>query len=152
VPQTTLRDDLCFSAFPPEPARGATHRPHKDGWGVAFFNEGKGVPGNSRMLDASAKSPALPMWYINLIPFKSEVALCAIFAKRMWGEFLGPTPPVSAELHGPLLGVRSQWPACRNFCAKKPAFMRPLAVLTVKPLFCDLLNPFCGDNKYPPQS
>lgn len=71
--------DLCFS-FTGLTRRGGETGPHKDGWGVAFY-EGKGV----RMFhdpEPCATSPIAD--FVSKLPIKKARMRFAIFVRLMW--------------------------------------------------------------------
>lgn len=87
--------DLCFS-FTGLTQRGGNTGPHKDGWGVAFY-EGKGV----RMFhdpEPSASSPLAQL--VQNYPIKSKSAICHIRQANIGRISLANTHPFVRELWG----------------------------------------------------
>jgi len=87
--------DLCFS-FTGLTRRGGETGPHKDGWGVAFY-EGKGV----RMFhdpEPCATSPIAD--FVSKLPIKSKNAICHIRQANVGNINLANTHPFTRELWG----------------------------------------------------
>ena len=125
--------DLCFS-FTGLTRRGGDTGPHKDGWGVAFY-EGKGVR-SFHDADASANSRIAEV--VQTHPIKSEVAICHIRQANVGEICLANTHPFIRELwgrywvfahNGQLTGFRPE-----------PGFYEPVGDTDSEALFCDLLN------------
>jgi glutamine amidotransferase len=125
--------DLCFS-FTGLTRRGGDTGPHKDGWGVAFY-EGKGVRA-FHDVDASANSRIAEV--VQTHPIRSEVALCHIRQANVGEICLANTHPFMRELWG------RYWVFAHNgqlsdFSAK-PRFYEAVGSTDSEALFCDLLN------------
>ena len=125
--------DLCFS-FTGLTRRGGETGPHKDGWGVTFY-EGKGVR-SFHDPDPSASSRIAEV--VQTHPIKSEVAICHIRQANVGGICLANTHPFIRELWG------QYWVFAHNgqlsdFQAE-PGFYEPVGTTDSEALFCDMLN------------
>lgn len=125
--------DLCFS-FTGLTRRGGATGPHKDGWGVAFY-EGKGVRAFHES-GASANSRIAEV--VQTHPIKSEVAICHIRQANVGSVCLANTHPFMRELWG------RYWTFAHNgqltgFQAL-PGFYEPVGTTDSEALFCDILN------------
>lgn len=125
--------DLCFS-FTGLTRRGGETGPHKDGWGVAFY-EGKGVRAFHES-GASANSRIAEV--VQTHPIKSEVAICHIRQANVGSVCLANTHPFMRELWG------RYWTFAHNgqltgFTAS-PGFYEPVGGTDSEALFCDILN------------
>lgn len=125
--------DLCFS-FTGLTQRGGNTGPHKDGWGVAFY-DGKGVRQFHDHL-ASSTSPVAKL--IQNYPIKSEVAICHIRHANVGAVNLANTHPFVRELWG------RYWVFAHNgqltgFQANAGRF-EPVGETDSEALFCDILN------------
>ena len=125
--------DLCFS-FTGLTRRGGETGPHKDGWGVTFY-EGKGVR-SFHDPDPSASSRIAEV--VQTHPIKSEVAICHIRQANVGGICLANTHPFIRELWG------QYWVFAHNgqlsdFRAE-PGFYEPVGTTDSEALFCDMLN------------
>jgi len=125
--------DLCFS-FTGLTRRGGDTGPHKDGWGVAFY-EGKGV----RLFhdpQPSATSPVAEL--VQNYPIKSKNAICHIRQANVGATSLANTHPFVRELWG------RYWVFAHN--GQLPAFTRqpgpyePVGDTDSETIFCDLMN------------
>ncbi|MDC0661105.1 class II glutamine amidotransferase [Marinobacter sp. SS21] len=125
--------DLCFS-FTGLTRRGGDTGPHRDGWGVAFY-EGKGV---RVFLESGASAESRIAEVVQTHPIKSEVALCHIRQANVGDVCLANTHPFVRELwgrywsfahNGQLQGFRAQ-----------PGVYQPVGDTDSEALFCDLLN------------
>lgn len=125
--------DLCFS-FTGLTQRGGNTGPHKDGWGVAFY-EGKGV----RLFHdpaASFNSPIAEL--VQNYPIKSRTAICHIRQANQGEVCLTNTHPFVRERWG------SYWSFAHN--GQVPMFTReagpyePVGETDSELLFCDLMN------------
>jgi len=87
--------DICFS-FSGLMQRGGRTGPHKDGWGIAFF-EGKGVR-EFKDIDASASSEIAK--FVKHYPIKSHVVVSHIRQANSGRVALENTHPFSRELWG----------------------------------------------------
>jgi len=125
--------DLCFS-FTGLARRGGAAGPHKDGWGVAFY-EGRGV----RVFhdpDPSADSRIAEV--VQTQPIKSRAAVCHIRQANVGAVGLENTHPFIRELWG------RYWSFAHNgqlhgFKAR-PGVYRPVGDTDSEHIFCDLLN------------
>ncbi|KXS51616.1 MAG: glutamine amidotransferase, partial [Marinobacter sp. T13-3] len=125
--------DLCFS-FTGLTRRGGETGPHKDGWGVTFY-EGKGVR-SFHDPDPSASSRIAEV--VQTHPIKSEVAICHIRQANVGDICLANTHPFIRELWG------QYWVFAHNgqlsdFQAE-PGFYEPVGTTDSEALFCDMLN------------
>lgn len=125
--------DLCFS-FTGLTRRGGATGPHKDGWGVAFY-EGRGVRQFHDPI-SSATSPLAQL--VQRYPIKSKTAICHIRQANIGRVCLANTHPFVRELWG------SYWVFAHNgqipgfSCADGP-FER-VGDTDSEALFCDVLN------------
>lgn len=125
--------DLCFS-FTGLTRRGGDTGPHKDGWGVAFY-EGKGVRA-FHDVDASANSRLAEV--VQTYPIKSEVAICHIRQANVGDICLANTHPFMRELWG------RYWVFAHNgqLSGFQPSagFYEPVGGTDSEALFCEILN------------
>ncbi|MDK2779396.1 MAG: class II glutamine amidotransferase [Pseudomonadota bacterium] len=125
--------DLCFS-FTGLTRRGGDTGPHKDGWGVAFY-EGKGVR-QFHDPQPSATSPVARL--VQEYPIKSRTAICHIRQANVGEICLANTHPFVRELWG------RYWVFAHN--GQLPAFTRqpgpyePVGETDSETIFCDLMN------------
>lgn len=125
--------DLCFS-FTGLTRRGGDSGPHKDGWGVAFY-EGRGVRSfhESR---ASAESDIARL--VQTLPIKSEIAICHIRQANVGHVNLANTHPFQRELWG------RYWTFAHNGQVNefepRVGIYEPVGTTDSEALFCDLLN------------
>ncbi|WP_274519986.1 MULTISPECIES: class II glutamine amidotransferase [unclassified Halorhodospira] len=125
--------DLCFS-FAGLRRRGGACGPHRDGWGIAFY-EGRGV----RVFhDPSPSAQSRIAEVVETHPIKSEVALCHIRQANVGRVALENTHPFIRELWG------RYWCFAHNgqiegFQAR-PGVYQPVGDTDSEHLFCDLLN------------
>ncbi|OUS23692.1 class II glutamine amidotransferase [Gammaproteobacteria bacterium 45_16_T64] len=87
--------DICFS-FSGLMQRGGRTGPHKDGWGIAFF-EGKGVR-EFKDVDASANSEIAK--FVRNYPIKSHIVVSHIRQANSGKIALENTHPFSREMWG----------------------------------------------------
>ena len=125
--------DLCFS-FTGLARRGGAAGPHRDGWGIAFY-EGRGV----RVFhdpDASANSPIAEV--VQTHPIKSLAAICHIRQANVGSVGLENTHPFIRELWGRYWSFahNGQLPDFRA----RPGIYQPVGETDSEQLFCDLLN------------
>jgi glutamine amidotransferase len=125
--------DLCFS-FTGLTRRGGDSGPHRDGWGVAFY-EGRGVQSFHESC-ASAQSDIARM--VQTLPIKSEIAICHIRQANVGKVNLANTHPFQRELWG------QYWTFAHNgqvndFKARKGIY-EPVGTTDSEALFCDLMN------------
>ncbi|QSP95706.1 class II glutamine amidotransferase [Marinobacter salinisoli] len=125
--------DLCFS-FTGLTRRGGATGPHKDGWGVAFY-EGQGVRA-FHDVDASANSRIAEM--VQTHPIKSEVAICHIRQANVGSVCLANTHPFIRELWG------RYWVFAHNGqlsdFKSRPGIYEPVGSTDSEALFCQILN------------
>lgn len=125
--------DLCFS-FTGLTQRGGNTGPHKDGWGVAFY-DGKGIR-QFHDPEPSATSPVASL--VQNYPIKSQTAVCHIRQANVGNISLVNTHPFVRELWG------RYWVFAHNGQLKgfQPQAGRFEAVgdTDSEMLFCDILN------------
>ena len=125
--------DLCFS-FTGLTRRGGDTGPHKDGWGVAFY-EGKGV---RAFHDADASANSRIAEVVQTHPIKSEVAICHIRQANVGSICLANTHPFMRELWG------RYWVFAHNGQLSdfhySGGFYKPVGTTDSEALFCDILN------------
>lgn len=125
--------DLCFS-FAGLTRRGGDTGPHRDGWGVVFY-EGKGV---QAFHDAQASARSRIAEVVETHPIKSKIALCHIRQANVGDVCLANTHPFKRELWG------RYWTFAHNgqishFRARQGVY-EPVGTTDSEALFCDLLN------------
>ena len=87
--------DLCFS-FTGLTRRGGETGPHKDGWGMAFY-EGKGI----RLFhDPEPCATSQIAEFVSHLPIKSETAICHIRQANVGNINLANTHPFTREMWG----------------------------------------------------
>lgn len=125
--------DLCFS-FTGLTRRGGDTGPHRDGWGVAFY-EGKGV----RLFHdpvASASSPVAEL--VQSYPIKSRTTICHIRQANQGEVCLANTHPFVRERWG------RYWTFAHNgqvpLFPREPGPYEPVGETDSELLFCDLMN------------
>lgn len=125
--------DLCFS-FTGLTRRGGETGPHKDGWGVAFY-EGKGV----RLFhDPEPCATSQIAEFVGKLPIKSKTAICHIRQANVGNINLSNTHPFTRELWGRC------WVFAHN--GQIPGFTsshgmyEPIGDTDSEELFCDLMN------------
>lgn len=125
--------DLCFS-FTGLTRRGGDTGPHRDGWGVAFY-EGKGV---RAFHESGASASSRIAEVVQTHPIKSEVAVCHIRQANVGSVCLANTHPFIRELWG------RYWTFAHNGQLKtfqpQTGFYEPVGSTDSEALFCDLLN------------
>ena len=125
--------DLCFS-FTGLTRRGGATGPHKDGWGVAFY-EGRGV----RVFhDPQPSASSRIAEVVQTHPIKSRAALCHIRQANVGQVSLENTHPFIRELWG------RYWSFAHNgqlhgFKARAGVY-QPVGDTDSEHIFCDLLN------------
>ncbi|MDX1756284.1 MAG: class II glutamine amidotransferase [Marinobacter sp.] len=131
--------DLCFS-FTGLTRRGGATGPHRDGWGVAFY-EGKGV---RVFLESGASASSRIAEVVQTHPIKSEVAVCHIRQANVGEVCLANTHPFVRELWG------QYWTFAHNGQLQgfrpSPGFYQPVGDTDSEALFCDLLNRIRSDS------
>jgi predicted glutamine amidotransferase len=125
--------DIVFS-FTGLMQRGGRTGPHRDGWGIAFY-EGRGL---RLFQDPAASSESEVAQLVQRYPIKSEVVIGHIRQANVGKVCLANTHPFVRELWG------------RNWCfahngqlAELPAagaWYRPVGDTDSEAAFCDLLN------------
>ena len=125
--------DLCFS-FTGLTQRGGHTGPHKDGWGVAFY-DGKGV---RQFHDPKpcATSPIAKL--VQNYPIKSQTAICHIRQANVGTISLVNTHPFVRELWGKYW-VFAHNGQLQNFQPKAGRF-EAVGDTDSEALFCDILN------------
>ncbi|MDX1457310.1 MAG: class II glutamine amidotransferase [Marinobacter sp.] len=125
--------DLCFS-FTGLTRRGGDTGPHRDGWGVAFY-EGKGV---RLFLESGASAESRIAEVVQTHPIKSEVTVCHIRQANVGKVCLANTHPFVRELWG------HYWTFAHNGQLQgfrpSPGVYLPVGDTDSEALFCDLLN------------
>jgi predicted glutamine amidotransferase len=125
--------DICFS-FAGLMRRGGGSGPHRDGWGVAFY-EGKGV---RCFHDPNPCHDSAIAKLVESYPIKSENVICHIRQANVGAVSLANTHPFTRELWG------QYWAFAHNgqlasFQPEQGAF-RPVGDTDSEALFCHLLN------------
>ncbi|WP_348751155.1 class II glutamine amidotransferase [Pseudomonas rhodesiae] len=125
--------DIVFS-FTGLMQRGGRTGPHRDGWGIAFY-EGRGL---RLFQDPAASSESEVALLVQRYPIKSEVVIGHIRQANVGKVSLANTHPFVRELWG------------RNWCfahngqladfAPRATFYRPVGDTDSEAAFCDLLN------------
>jgi predicted glutamine amidotransferase len=125
--------DLCFS-FTGLTQRGGNTGPHRDGWGVAFY-EGKGVR-SFHDSSPSAESEIADM--VQHHPIKSKTALCHIRQANVGDVCLANTHPFIRELWG-RNWVFAHNGQINNF-VRRVGVYEPIGDTDSENIFCDLMN------------
>lgn len=125
--------DIVFS-FTGLMQRGGRTGPHRDGWGIAFY-EGRGL---RLFQDPAASSESEVAQLVQRYPIKSEVVIGHIRQANVGKVCLSNTHPFVRELWG------------RNWCfahngqladfTPVATFYRPVGDTDSEAAFCDLLN------------
>lgn len=130
--------DLCFS-FTGLTQRGGKTGPHKDGWGVSFY-EGKGVR-SFHDADPSATSEIASM--VQGHPIKSETAICHIRQANVGDINLANTHPFIRELWG------RYWVFAHNGQLEsfepKAGIYEAVGDTDSENIFCDIMNHMRAD-------
>ena len=125
--------DLCFS-FTGLTQRGGNTGPHRDGWGVAFY-EGKGV---STFHDSSPSAQSKIAGMVQNHPIKSQTALCHIRQANVGKVCLANTHPFVRELWG------RNWVFAHNGqindFIRRQGIYEPVGDTDSEDIFCDLMN------------
>lgn len=125
--------DLCFS-FTGLTRRGGQTGPHKDGWGVAFY-EGKGV---RCFHESGASASSRIAEVVQTHPIKSEVAICHIRQANVGAVCLANTHPFIREMWG------HYWTFAHNGQLEsyqaESGLYQPVGSTDSEALFCDLMN------------
>lgn len=125
--------DLCFS-FTGLTRRGGDTGPHKDGWGISFY-EGKGV---RSFHDPQPSASSAIAGFIAGYPIKSKTAICHIRQANVGSVNLANTHPFVRELWG------RYWVFAHN--GQIPGFVRRVGTYEAvgdtdsEEIFCDLMN------------
>lgn len=135
--------DIMFS-FTGLMRRGGVTGPHRDGWGIAFY-EGKGV----RMFhDPAPGAESEIAKLVQRYPIKSELVIGHIRHANVGGVSLVNTHPFSRELWG------RHWVFAHNgqLADFHPAtgFYQPVGDTDSEAAFCDLLNRLRTQYQTPP--
>lgn len=125
--------DLCFS-FTGLTQRGGNTGPHKDGWGVAFY-DGKGVR-QFHDPEPSAQSPLAKL--VQSYPIKSKSAICHIRQANVGNINLANTHPFVRELWG-RYWVFAHNGQLQDFKSQAGRF-EAVGDTDSEALFCDILN------------
>lgn len=125
--------DIIFS-FTGLMQRGGVTGPHRDGWGIAFY-EGRGM----RMFhDPAPGAESAIAQLLQRIPIKSELVICHIRHANVGGVSLVNTHPFTRELWG------QHWVFAHNGqladFAPGPGLYTPVGDTDSEAAFCDLLN------------
>jgi glutamine amidotransferase len=129
--------DLCFS-FTGLTQRGGKTGPHRDGWGVAFY-EGKGVR-SFHESSPSAESEIAGM--VQNHPIKSKTALCHIRQANVGKVCLANTHPFMRELWG-CNWVFAHNGQINNFVPSASMYdpiYESIGDTDSEKIFCDLMN------------
>ena len=129
--------DLCFS-FTGLTQRGGNTGPHKDGWGVAFY-EGKGVR-SFHDSSPSAKSKIADM--VQHHPIKSKTAICHIRQANVGEVCLANTHPFIRELWGQnwVFAHNGQINDFKPRSGMYEAIYETIGDTDSEDIFCDLMN------------
>lgn len=125
--------DLCFS-FSGLSERGGHVGPHKDGWGVVFYEE-KGI---RSFHDPEPCADSVIAQFLKQYPIKSKTAICHIRQANVGDISLANTHPFYRELWG------RHWVFAHN--GQLPRFSRrvghyePVGDSDSEDIFCDLMN------------
>jgi len=125
--------DLCFS-FSGLIQRGGATGPHKDGWGVSFY-EGKGVR-SFHDVEPSCQSPIAR--FLQEHPIKSQTAISHIRQANVGSVNLANTHPFVRELWG------HYWVFAHNGqltrFSRRDGMYEPVGDTDSENIFCDLMN------------
>ncbi|WP_396588702.1 class II glutamine amidotransferase [Bermanella sp. R86510] len=125
--------DLCFS-FTGLTQRGGKTGPHKDGWGVSFY-EGKGV---RSFHDAAPSATSEIANMVQGHPIKSKTAICHIRQANVGDINLANTHPFIRELWG------RYWVFAHNgqinHFQRRAGMYEPVGDTDSENIFCDLMN------------
>jgi len=135
--------DICFS-FSGLMRRGGGSGPHRDGWGVAFY-EGKGV---RCFHDPNPCHDSAIAKLVESYPIKSENVICHIRQANVGAVSLANTHPFSRELWGQYWAFAHNGQLA-NFDAVKGPFL-PVGDTDSEALFCHLLNTLSKHYERPP--
>ena len=138
--------DICFS-FSGLMQRGGKTGPHKDGWGIAFF-EGKGVR-EFKDVDASASSEIAE--FVKHYPIKSHVVVSHIRQANSGRIALENTHPFSRELWG-LPWVYAHNGQLKGIKKKQLNHYRPVGTTDSEYALCYLLDRLKEDYSVRPRS
>jgi len=125
--------DLCFS-FTGLTQRGGKTGPHKDGWGISFY-EGKGV---RSFHDATPSATSEIANMVQGHPIKSKTAICHIRQANVGDINLANTHPFIRELWG------RYWVFAHNgqinHFQRRAGMYEPVGDTDSENIFCDLMN------------
>ena len=126
--------DICFS-FTGLIQRGGATGPHRDGWGIVFY-EGKGIR-SFRDSGAGAESPIANL--VKRFPIKSKIIVSHIRKANRGRVCLENTHPFTRELQG------RYWTAAHNgqlkgIKRKKLCFFNPVGTTDSEHAFCWILD------------
>ena len=125
--------DLCFS-FTGLTQRGGNTGPHKDGWGMVFY-DGKGV---RQFHDPEPSATSHLAQLVQSYPIKSKTAICHIRQANVGEVNLSNTHPFVRELWG------RYWTFAHNGQLQhfegQPGRFQPVGTTDSEALFCDMLN------------
>jgi len=127
--------DICFS-FSGLMQRGGNTGPHKDGWGITFY-EGKGCR-SFKDPQPSAHSPIAEL--VTKYPMKSEAVVCHIRQANSGGVCLENTHPFTRQMWG------KNWTYAHNgqlkgYAEKLPIkFHLPIGTTDSEHAFCWILD------------
>jgi len=126
--------DVCFS-FTGLIRRGGVTGPHKDGWGIAFY-EGKGC---RVFLEPKAGAYSEIAHLVQKYPIKSKTVIAHIRRANIGAVCLENTHPFTRELWG------ENWTFAHNgrlkgIKNKKLSFYRPIGTTDSEHAFCWILN------------
>ena len=134
--------DLCFS-FAGLRQRGGGTGPHKDGWGVVFY-EGVGI---RSFHDPGASVSSEVANLLARYPIKSTVAMCHIRQANVGSVALENTHPFVREFGGRYWSFahNGQLPGFRPPASGAAHRYRPVGRTDSEALFCSLLNGMLGE-------
>ncbi|NPU94011.1 MAG: class II glutamine amidotransferase [Gammaproteobacteria bacterium] len=138
--------DICFS-FAGLIKRGGETGPHKDGWGITFF-EGKGVR-EFKDVDASATSEIAR--FVKDYPIKSHIVISHIRKANSGRVALENTHPFTREMWG-LPWVYAHNGQLRGVKKLPLTYYRPVGTTDSEFAFCYILNKLRERfDRYPPR-
>jgi len=137
--------DICFS-FAGLMRRGGGIGPHRDGWGVAFY-EGKGV---RCFHDPNPCHDSAIAKLVESYPIKSQNVICHIRQANVGGVSLANTHPFTRELWGQYWAFAHNGQLA-NFDSTKSPF-RPVGDTDSEAVFCHLLNTLSQHYEQPPDT
>ncbi|TQV84812.1 class II glutamine amidotransferase [Exilibacterium tricleocarpae] len=131
--------DICFS-WAGMMNRGGATGPHKDGWGIAFY-EGRGI---REFRDPAPSYTSEIARFVRNYPIKSETVISHIRQANVGNICLENTHPFIRELHG------SYWcyahnGQLQNFTELPLGQFRPVGTTDSEHAFCWLLQQIAGE-------